>query len=162
MRYARPLRGLLAGLLCIGLLPGVALGQEATAPLAQLVDGDVVLAEPIRFQIEHAAVLPTSLPLIDALAALLLAHPELGVIQIEGHMSPETFEARRHMDNRLWLNRAREVRRRLVDRGVPAERLLTTARLTDALVCDPVALRGRRARACARQNDRIVLRRASP
>lgn len=156
------MRALVLGL-CIGVFPTAVAAQEAEpAPLVQLVDGRIVLQEPIRFEIEHAEVRPASLPLIDALAAILLAHPELGVVQVEGHMSPETFEARRHMDNRLWRNRAREVRRLLIARGVPAERLVASSRLTDVLVCDPVALRGRRRRACARQNDRIVLRPVSP
>lgn len=133
-------------------------GGCAEAPLVVLNEGRVELTTPILFEIDHARVLPSSLPQIDALAALLLAHPELGVVHVEGHMSPETFELRRPMDSRLWLNRAREVRALLIARGVPAARLVASGRLTDTLVCDPVALGGRARRDCARRNDRIVLR----
>ncbi len=124
---------------------------------------EIVLLTPLRFDIEHATLRPESRAVLEVLAATLLAHPERGVLRVEGHMSPATYRERRDMSSRLWLDRAHTVVAFLVSRGVPTARLSATSLVTDAPICDPSTVRGpRRRRACERQNDRIVLRWEAP
>lgn len=135
--------------------------EEGARPYFRVTATELVGSEPVRFQLEHPRILPESFPLLDALAALLLAHPELALLSVEGHMSPETWAEREGMANRLWHERAETVIDYLEMRGVPRARLVASMRTTDAPICDPSVLRRRRARrACSRQNDRIVVRRA--
>jgi outer membrane protein OmpA-like peptidoglycan-associated protein len=132
---------------------------DATA-FVRVTEHTLELSAPIRFALGDDELDPGSFPLLAALAALLLAHPELGLLSVEGHTSPETWEETRYRGRPLWRGRAEAVCDYLRSRGVPAERLVSSHRLTDAPRCDPSTIRRRRARAaCRRQNDRIVLRR---
>lgn len=133
-----------------------------SAAFAQHVERDeIVMDAPIRFDIDSDEIRPESFATLDALVALLSAHPELGPIRVEGHMSPETRAETAHMSRRLWHDRAEAVHHYLVARGVAQDRVSFTALETDRPVCDPSVLRRRRRRACWRQNDRIVIRRGA-
>lgn len=133
--------------------------EEGDRPFFTFGAGELTPSERVRFRTEHDEIEVASFPLLELLAAILLAHPELGTLSVEGHMSRETWEERADMSSRLWRQRAAEVVDFLVSRGVPAARLVASDRLTDAPVCDPSTARGRRARRrCRMANDRIVLR----
>lgn len=128
-------------------------------PRAQLTAEGIELRAPLRFEIEHTHLRGESLPVIDEVVALLRAHPERGVLRIQGHMNEETWRESAVQSRVLWHARARAVRDHLIARGVPQERLVAESMLTDAPRCDPSQVRGpRRRRACARENNRIVFR----
>lgn len=132
--------------------------EEGDRPFFTFGAGELTPSERVRFRTGHDEIDRASFPLLDLLATILLAHPELGTLSVEGHMSPETWEERADMSSRLWRQRAAEVVDYLLVRGVPAVRLLASDRLTDAPVCDPRTARRRARRACRMANDRIVLR----
>jgi OmpA-OmpF porin, OOP family len=130
--------------------------------LVRVAEGEIELLEPPVFDFDDAEIRPGSFPLLEALAALLRARPELGPVTIEGHMSRETWAEVAHMSRRLWLDRAQAVMAFLISRGVPTERLDATSLVTDRPRCDPSSVPRRRRRACWRRNDRIVVRLTPP
>lgn len=78
------------------------------------------LKEAVFFETGKATILPESYPLLDQVASILLEHPELLRIRIEGH----TDSRGRMADNQvLSQDRADSVLAYLLERGVEAERL---------------------------------------
>ncbi|MEM1414474.1 MAG: OmpA family protein [Myxococcota bacterium] len=73
----------------------------------------------VRFEIDTYELHRDALPLMDALAAALEAHPEIRLLDIEGHRSWTRYEP----IVELSLERARAVREALVRRGIAPERL---------------------------------------
>ena len=129
------------------------------APRVHLSAEGIELRAPLRFEIEHTQLRGESLPILDEVVAVLLAHPEQGRLLIQGHMNEETWRESAVQSRVLWRERARSVRDYLVSHGVPQERLVAESMLTDAPRCDPSRVRGlRRRRACAQENNRIVFR----
>lgn len=123
------------------------------------VEGDeLVLTTPLRFDLDDETLRPETFATLDEVALLLRAHPELGVVRVEGHMDPATWEERANMSSRLWHDRAEAVAEYLVSEGVPRDRLVYEGLVTDRPRCDPSSVPRRRRRACRRENDRIVFR----
>jgi outer membrane protein OmpA-like peptidoglycan-associated protein len=76
--------------------------------------------DPIRFEVDTANVLPESLPFVDATAQLLIDHPELSLVAIEGHASEEgTYEH----NYALSTARALAIYQALIQRGIHPDRL---------------------------------------
>jgi outer membrane protein OmpA-like peptidoglycan-associated protein len=86
-------------------------GNQAPAP---------EIAQRVFFDDGGAAIKPTSLPALDALAAEIKAHPEsFPLIALDGHAAPNE-----RGPMRLSLSRATAVRLALIARGVDGARLL--------------------------------------
>lgn len=89
-------------------------------PRARIEGVQVRLDETVHFDLGRAELRPEAGPLLDQIAAVLLAHPELARVEVQGHTDDQGG-----LDANLALSRARAdaVLAALVQRGVPPERL---------------------------------------
>ena len=90
----------------------------------RIEDARLVIPERIEFRRGFAFIDPASFQLLDRMAEVLIAHPEVKNVVIEGHADawgPENINK--------WLSeqRARAVKDALIVRGVPATKLSTAA-----------------------------------
>lgn len=83
-------------------------------------DRSIFLNEKVRFKTNSAEILTESFALLDAMAATLLHHPELVLIEVQGHADERSPEA---YNLKLTQDRASAVVQGLVQRGVPRTRL---------------------------------------
>jgi len=139
---------------------GAADNQGCAATRKQLViirQDRLELLERIAFAPGRATLLPRSHPVLDNVAQVLLAHPRLGVIAIEGHT-----DNRGDPDVQREVTRARAeaVRDYLVEQGVPPDRLEAWGFGPDKPVGTNETSQGREAN--RRMELRIVAPRARP
>jgi len=80
----------------------------------------VEILEQVRFETGKATIRPQSHKLLDQVAAVLLSHPDLLLVQVEGH-TDDVGSALRNIV--LSQSRAESVAAHLEKSGVPAERL---------------------------------------
>lgn len=95
--------------------------QGCTAPqLVRLTDQQLEILDIVYFETNRDRILPRSFLLLNNVASVLLAHPELASVRVEGHTDSQGDES-----SNLGLSRRRAsaVARYLIARGVPAERL---------------------------------------
>lgn len=57
--------------------------------LARVEESQIVIRDPIQFELATANILPESIPTLVAISELLAEHPEIGHLVIEGHASEE-------------------------------------------------------------------------
>ncbi|MDP2310420.1 MAG: OmpA family protein [Pseudomonadota bacterium] len=57
--------------------------------LARVEESQIVIRDPIQFELATARILPESIPTLVAISKLLAEHPEIGHLVIEGHASEE-------------------------------------------------------------------------
>jgi outer membrane protein OmpA-like peptidoglycan-associated protein len=88
-------------------------------PLITLQSDTIRIVQRIPFERGSDAPARASLPIIDEIATALFEHPEIELVEVLGHCSLD--EGRSHA---LSERRARAVRRRLLARGVAAERVV--------------------------------------
>ena len=90
------------------------------APNVALGEGSIRLSQPIRFVGASAKLTPDAQRVLDGVAALLVAHPEVRAVEVVAHwdtsLSPEAAEA-------LTKQQAEAVRGYLLARGITGERL---------------------------------------
>lgn len=89
-------------------------------PLVTLTRERLILHGQVFFDTGMSA-LPSSSPVLDQLAQVLLEHPEIQRVVIEGHTDAVGSKA---SNRTLSLERAEAVRRYLIEKGVPAQRLV--------------------------------------
>lgn len=95
--------------------------QGCTAPqLVRLTDQRLEILDIVYFETNRDRILPRSFLLLNNVASVLLAHPELASVRVEGHTDSQGDEA---ANLELSRRRASAVARYLIARGVPAERL---------------------------------------
>lgn len=80
----------------------------------------IFLVDKVFFEVNRTELLVESLKALDALVAVLLSHPEILTVRIEGH-TDATGEAAANLV--LSKGRAESVRKYLVDQGIAPERL---------------------------------------
>jgi outer membrane protein OmpA-like peptidoglycan-associated protein len=80
----------------------------------------VEILEQVRFATNRATIRPESHRLLDQVAAVLLSHPDLLLVQVEGHTDDRGSPLRNIV---LAQARAESVAAYLESKGVPAERL---------------------------------------
>lgn len=85
-----------------------------------ITEGKLEILEKVYFNTGRATVQSRSLPLLDQVAQVLKAHPEIASVTVEGHTDNTGSE---QTNTALSQKRADEVKRLLVKRGVEAERL---------------------------------------
>lgn len=96
-------------------------GCPPEGPPYVTVEGDrVELANSVRFDTGKDTVTPDSRPVLDEVARILLAHPELRLVRVEGHTDSRGSDA---FNLDLSKRRARTVVRELIARGVQGWRL---------------------------------------
>lgn len=88
--------------------------------LLEVETGGFVLFEKIRFETDSARILPENYPLLDAIAAALQGHPEITLLEIQGHADERASD-----EYNIWLtrDRAAAVIRGLLERRVRPERM---------------------------------------
>ncbi len=90
-------------------------------PLVQLIGSEVRIDQKIQFKKGSAAIEDESKPVLDAVAEVLKAHPELQLIEVGGHASKE---GDKNLNKTLSQKRVDSVVKELVGRGTAKERLL--------------------------------------
>ena len=88
--------------------------------LARLEEKQIVIRDPIEFEVGTTILRPHSHTILDAVAAVLIDNPRIGHLVIEGHASQEGSFAYNY---ELSLNRARAIYEAIVLRGVYPARL---------------------------------------
>lgn len=89
-------------------------------PLVELTTEKLSLNDAITFDTDRDTIKPESFPVLDQVARLLLAHPELTRVRVEGH-TDNVGSAAYNKD--LSARRAASVVRHLAGKGVDARRL---------------------------------------
>jgi outer membrane protein OmpA-like peptidoglycan-associated protein len=103
-------------------------------------EGRIQILDKIHFATNSDVILERSHPLLQEMAASLVAHPELGAVAIEGHTDAQgSADSNRKLSQR----RADSVARFLSEHGVPSERLSATGFGEDRPVADNKTKDGR-------------------
>jgi outer membrane protein OmpA-like peptidoglycan-associated protein len=89
--------------------------------LVTLKEGELETLKPIFFATDRARVRHEFRPTLDAIAAILVAHPEIGRCAIEGHTDATGPE---EWNKKLSLDRAKSVETYLVGKGVDPSRIV--------------------------------------
>lgn len=100
--------------------PGAADAQGCPPPRAELGAGRIDLRERVYFDFGKAFVQQRSFPLLDEVARLLAANPQVGRVRVEGHTDDRGEAA---ANRRLSQARAEAVKAYLVEHGVDTARL---------------------------------------
>lgn len=107
----------------------------------QIRDDQIVTLDPILFEKGSARVNTDSLGLIEAIAAVLVNHPEIEQVEVSGHASAEGTQI---SNMQLSQERVDEVKRMLVARGVRSRRLVATGYGESRPRADNTTAEGRR------------------
>jgi outer membrane protein OmpA-like peptidoglycan-associated protein len=94
---------------------------EAPPALAVVTEDRIEIKDKIFFAVNKAVIEERSAPLLDAIAEVLKAHPEIEVLRVEGHTDDT---GRRFRNQQLSEQRAEAVVDALVKRGIALERLV--------------------------------------
>ncbi len=101
---------------------------------AAKLEGDrITLEETVYFDTAEATIQARSNPLLDSVASIMKAHPEIGRVRVEGHTDSR---GSRSFNVNLSKRRAEAVVRALVQRGVGADRLESAGFGPDRPVAD--------------------------
>jgi outer membrane protein OmpA-like peptidoglycan-associated protein len=87
----------------------------------QLEEGRITIAEKVFFETGKTVIEARSLPLLDEVASVILAHPVGGQVEVQGHTDDQGNDA---ANLKLSQGRAEAVRDYLVTKGVAAEQLV--------------------------------------
>jgi outer membrane protein OmpA-like peptidoglycan-associated protein len=104
--------------------------------------GQVLVEEVIHFDVAESTLRPESAPLLDEVAAVLLANPEIVRIEIAGHTDPIGGVA---FNTELSRRRAKAVAEALVERGIAPERLVAKGYGPSRPIADNETVEGRAA-----------------
>jgi outer membrane protein OmpA-like peptidoglycan-associated protein len=94
--------------------------EDGCPDLLRVEHAEIRTLEPIYFERGRARVQERSLPLLDEMAAVIIARRDLGNIAIEGHTDDLGSD---RFNMKLSQLRAEAVRTYLLERGVPGERI---------------------------------------
>jgi outer membrane protein OmpA-like peptidoglycan-associated protein len=97
--------------------------EQQGCPEAQKVaitDDRIEIKETVLFKTASGTVRDVSYGLLEQVANVLKAHPEIGKVRVDGHTDDRGDAAK---NKELSLRRAKAVVKFLVEKGVPAERL---------------------------------------
>lgn len=106
----------------------------------RLMADHIALSDNVWFHYNSATIEPDSLSLLGEVAAVLLAHPELGQVQVVGH-TDDQGEPDFNLD--LSRRRAEAVARKLVALGVPEDRLEVVGHGSQQPIAPNATARGR-------------------
>jgi OmpA-OmpF porin, OOP family len=88
-----------------------------------VIEGDdILILEKINFATGSAEILPSSYPILDAVATTLKHHPDFLVIEIAGHADERSSD---EYNLKLTKDRAASVLQSLVDRHVASDRFVS-------------------------------------
>ena len=88
----------------------------------KITDGDpeYLILDRVNFAPGKAEILPTSFPMLDALAASLVGNPQITLVEIQGHADARGSD---DYNIKLTADRAAAVKHALIERGVDGARL---------------------------------------
>ena len=109
--------------------------------LVRVTVKEIQILEEIQFAFDKATIDPKSNDLLDEIAAVMVEHPEITKVEIEGHADAVGTKA---YNKTLSQKRADAVRKSLIERGVNADRLTAVGYGKDAPVADNDTEEGRR------------------
>ncbi len=112
----------------------------AEQPRVELRDNRIVIHEKVQFEYDKATILPVSHSLLDQVVAVIQQNKHIKKLQVEGHASSEGDRAH---NQKLSDERARSVRKYLVDKGIPADLLLAKGFGVDKPIADNASEAGR-------------------
>jgi outer membrane protein OmpA-like peptidoglycan-associated protein len=110
-------------------------------PRARIEQGEIKIAEQVQFATASAQILPESDSLLVAVAEILITHPEIELLSVEGHT--DNLGAARN-NEKLSRDRALAVVMRLVENGVTARRLTAVGYGAEHPIDDNATPEGRR------------------
>jgi OOP family OmpA-OmpF porin len=110
-------------------------------PRARIEQGAIRITEQVQFATASARILPESDALLAAVAEVLIAHPEIELLTVEGH-TDNLGSARNN--EKLSRDRALAVVMRLVENGVTARRLTAVGYGAEHPIDDNATPDGRR------------------
>lgn len=116
---------------------------------AELVADVIVLSQMVQFETGTATLRPESDPLLTEVARILKEHPELELVEVQGH-TDERGSA--DLNRKLGQERAESVVTWLVGRGVAADRLIAKGHGSDRPIAENTTEEGRA------KNRRVELR----
>lgn len=90
------------------------------ASLIRVTRDAIVINDVIRFMTSRATLLPESFPILNQVAKVLVDHPEILRVEVEGHADSDGSDEHNF---KLSRERSKSVRYYLVDRGVSEDRL---------------------------------------
>jgi len=100
--------------------PQITLIARPTRSLVRVRSREIIIRRQVNFATNSADILPDSTPLLSEIADVIMRHPELVAIEIEGHTDDRGGRAH---NQQLSQRRAEAVRDWLVRAGVTANRL---------------------------------------
>jgi outer membrane protein OmpA-like peptidoglycan-associated protein len=109
-------------------------------PKAELRENKIVIHEKVQFAWDSATILPVSFGLLDQVADVIRKNPQLKRIQVEGHASSEGDAAH---NQQLSEDRARSVKRYLVEKGIPDPLLVPRGFGVERPIADNTTEQGR-------------------
>jgi outer membrane protein OmpA-like peptidoglycan-associated protein len=89
-------------------------------PLARIQGNKILILDQVHFATDQDIILSESFPVLEEVAAILLAHPELQRVLVEGHTDARATDA---YNFDLSRRRAASVREFLLDSGIAVERV---------------------------------------
>ncbi|MEO8701757.1 MAG: OmpA family protein [Kofleriaceae bacterium] len=89
-------------------------------PTVTVTTKTIELSQPIYFEVGKAVIKEDSYPLLDQLAATLVAQPKIGLVEIQGHTDERGAEA---FNLKQSDDRAHAVLDYLVGKGIDSKRL---------------------------------------
>lgn len=100
---------------------GTELLVKAELARAILEKTRIVILDKVFFEFNKAVIKPESFPLLDEVAGVIITHPDVGRIQVEGH-TDDKGKDQYNLD--LSQKRAEAVREYLIGKGVEPDRLV--------------------------------------
>jgi outer membrane protein OmpA-like peptidoglycan-associated protein len=110
-------------------------------PKARIEQGEIRIGEQVKFALGSARILPESDELLGAVREILLEHPEIELVSVEGHTDATGTAA---LNVRLSRGRAAAVVDWLVERGVDRRRLASQGFGSERPIADNATEAGRR------------------
>ena len=106
----------------------------------RVTEKEIVILQQVQFDTGKATIKEASYSLLGEVAAVLQEHPEIKVIEVQGHTDSSGVK---RLNMRLSQARAESVMKALVARGVAPERLLAKGYGPDKPIADNGTADGR-------------------
>jgi outer membrane protein OmpA-like peptidoglycan-associated protein len=108
--------------------------------LVRVTQKEIRILEEVQFAFDKATISPKSAELLDEIAAVMVEHPEILRVEVEGHTDAVGTPA---YNKNLSQKRADAVRKALIERGVTEDRLTAKGYGKDAPAADNDSPEGR-------------------
>ena len=108
--------------------------------LVRVTQKEIRILEEVQFAFDKATISPKSAELLDEIAAVMVEHPEIVRVEVEGHTDAVGTAA---YNKNLSQKRADAVRKALIERGVTEDRLTAKGYGKDAPSADNDSPEGR-------------------